>query len=65
MQNNDLLYTGDMVQTDGEIGRVMAWRVSPQREYLVRFPDGREGWYTRAQLALLRKMVVEPRPGAR
>jgi hypothetical protein len=62
---DDLLYTGDTVQADGDVGRVLCWRVGTAREYLVRFPDGREAWYARPQVTLLRKLVVERRPHLR
>jgi hypothetical protein len=63
MDDTELLYTGDHVQVDGEIGRVQSYHIDAgQRKYEVQFPDGRTEWYARSEVALVRKMIVEPRP---
>lgn len=53
-------YTGDTVQCDGEVGRVISWRyVNKERVYTVRFPDKREGEYRARDMVMVCELVVE------
>ena len=51
--------TGDTVQVDGEVGRVLRWKID--YTYLVRFSDGREMWYAEMDLTMVRMFTVKAR----